>query len=303
MKGAWLFILFAFSTLGYSQVEFSVSAINDRILIGDQFDVVLKAKVPADARIQWPNVPEIGSGMLVNRSGIDTLSANNNELDLREKWTLTSFDSGFVVLPPVELFVNNNGYTSDPLIVQVDLPNVEGDYADIVDPLDVSRPWWEWALYGLGLIGITILISQLISSKYKNKNIQAKPKDTRPLKQRVLSAMNGIVDQTNWNNPDEVDAAYNKSIRLVYKYISAEFKVNTGIGDFGQWSTLLIRNPHFVGDIEVLRNLISKANEIRFGGLELSADEYRDWAVKLNKWIEESSRTVEPVNGNEHVEV
>lgn len=302
MRRQWityLLLLIGFTVQGQS--ELSVKASTKRILIGDQFTLTLSAEVHANDDVIWPPAEEIGFGLLLNRSGVDT-TAKDNLLLLEESWVVTSFDSGFVVIPPLTLQVNGTSIKSDPVLVQVDMPTTQEEYLDIVDPLTINRPWWYYALLGTGALAIVGLIALLLSKWTKDKSVQKKAADNRTFRQKVMDASASLIQQTNWEDPNETDAAYAKGIRLLYAYITKELGANTAAGDFTVWSKVMEKNPHYVGDTQKLHQLIERSNEVRFGGLPSTSAENKDWSIQLSHWISTSIK-VQPVNTEENVDV
>ncbi|GGH68217.1 hypothetical protein [Phaeocystidibacter marisrubri] len=302
MRVQWITYLLLLIGFGaHSQTELKASPSTQRILIGDQFTLSLSAEVSALDEITWPATEEIGSGLLLNRSGIDT-TERGDILLLQEEWVITSFDSGFVVIPPLTLSVNGEPVQSDPVLVQVDMPRTQEEYLDIVDPLSIQRPWWYYALMGLGALVVVSLFALVMSKWTKNKSVQSRAVDKRTFREKAIDAANGLVEETQWDNNAETDAAYSKGIRLLYAYITRELGANTAAGDFTMWSAVMEKNPHYSGDTQKLRQLIERSNEVRFGGLPSTAEENKEWALQLSDWIR-SATVVQPVNTEENVDV
>ncbi|TNE27945.1 MAG: hypothetical protein EP346_10815 [Bacteroidetes bacterium] len=302
MRVQWITYLLLLIGFGaHSQTELKASPSTQRILIGDQFTLSLSAEVSALDEITWPATEEIGSGLLLNRSGIDT-TERGDILLLKEEWVITSFDSGFVVIPPLTLSVNGEPVQSDPVLVQVDMPRTQEEYLDIVDPLSIQRPWWYYALMGLGALVVVSLFALVMSKWTKNKSVQSRAVDKRTFREKAIDAANGLVEETQWDNNAETDAAYSKGIRLLYAYITRELGANTAAGDFTMWSAVMEKNPHYSGDTQKLRQLIERSNEVRFGGLPSTAEENKEWALQLSDWIR-SATVVQPVNTEENVDV
>jgi hypothetical protein len=117
----------------------------------------------------------------------DTLKApqgSSGDILLKKTWRLTSWDSGFVVLPPTQF----GPHRTPPLLVQVLTPDLGADAqprpaADIVK---VRWTLWErlqrhghWALYFL------LLAAVVVAAIWLAKRLKNKPHDSRTEQQKV----------------------------------------------------------------------------------------------------------------------
>lgn len=144
MKKLLSILTILISTVAWAQpVRFSAEIDTNKILIGDQFTLQLKGEVAEGSNFQWPIIPDTVTGLeFVDISKIDTLS-ENGVWKLSQKLTLTSFDSGYVAIPPLTLKGENEEATSQALAVGVDFPELgeEQDYYDIKEPLEPPFNW------------------------------------------------------------------------------------------------------------------------------------------------------------------
>lgn len=290
MKNKWLYLFFFIAGTAIGQTEFKVTSSEDRILIGDQFELELSATVHPNDEVLWPKSAAIGYGMLLNRSGIDTVQEEST-WKLIESWTVTSFDSGFVVVPPISITINGQIQESEPLLIQVDLPKTQDEYYDIVDPLSSNRPWWVYGLWLLAAIAVAFVVSALLHRIFKNKEVQRKPKDPRTYTQKVHDALQKIHDDTLWEDNSQVDSAYGNGIRVLYAFIRVRLQTNTAVGDFSVWKKMMEAHPKYNGNTEELYALIASANEVRFGGLKKQAEEHQQWILQLQRWIDNAVKT------------
>jgi len=75
----------------------------------------------------------------------------------RQQLTVTSFDSGAVVFPPIALLVNNKKYHSDSISISVGFHpfDPKQDYHDIRDIIQIENPYIVYVKWGI--IGLTAL--------------------------------------------------------------------------------------------------------------------------------------------------
>jgi hypothetical protein len=156
-KHVLLVLLGAWATGALSQ-SFSLTADTAQISIGEQVQLELSATLPGPSEILWPVLPDTISGLTLVKTGpLDTLPSKQG-LRLNQKITITSFDSGFVVIPPLRLLQNGTSLAqSQRLIIEVFMPEVKEEQAayDIKKPLSVEKPLWEtlkWVLLALLLL-------------------------------------------------------------------------------------------------------------------------------------------------------
>ena len=150
-----LFILVISATAWAQSVRFSAEIDTKKILIGDHFELQLKGEVAEGINFQWPIIPDTVSSLdFVDISSIDTLTEGGT-WKLTQTLTLTSFDSGYVALPPLTLKAGNEEASSQALAIAVDFPELseEQDYYDIKEPLE---PPFNWVPV---LIGAAIVIA------------------------------------------------------------------------------------------------------------------------------------------------
>lgn len=170
MKKLLSILILLISVVAWAQpVRFSAEIDTNKILIGDQFTLQLKGEVAEGTNFQWPIIPDTVSGLdFVDISKIDTLS-KDGVWKLSQKLTLTSFDSGYVAIPPLTLKAGNDEASSQALAVAVEFPQLseEQDLYDIKEPLE---PPFDWIplLIGLG-IGIVLIVGTWFYIKWLKK--------------------------------------------------------------------------------------------------------------------------------------
>ncbi len=124
-----LFFLLSFLT-GFSQTtSFSANTDKQKIVIGEPFDLTLKATIATKDKIQWLAIDSIPHFEILNKAKIDT-QVNNEVFILQQKIILTSWDSGKW---PIPSFAFSKTIKSKPIVIDVSFSpfNPEQDYHDI----------------------------------------------------------------------------------------------------------------------------------------------------------------------------
>lgn len=161
-------------------VKTSVDKTN--ILIGQQINYRVETSMPDNTyRLTWFSMPDsIGNFVAITKNKIDSTSSNGN-LNFSQVITLTSFDSGRQVIPPLTLTASTlegdstfNIYTdSIPVNVSYSPTDSIMPFHDIKTIIEVKRsfPWWAWALAGVAVILLILWILFLTKFFKKKKDI------------------------------------------------------------------------------------------------------------------------------------
>ena len=90
------------------------------ITIGDTISLKLKVVAAASSKISWPLVQDTITSKIevLNKTKIDTnFSEDKKQMTLSQTLTITSFDSGFVTIPPFK-FIYGKINDSTPLFAE-----------------------------------------------------------------------------------------------------------------------------------------------------------------------------------------
>lgn len=175
------FCLFCVQTTFAQLPAVKTSVDKHKILIGQQLNYQVNASMPDNTyRLGWFSIPDsFGNFVVVSTGKIDT-SVFNGNLNFSQQITLTNFDSGRRVIPPLALTVATlegdstfNIYT-DSMVVNVGyspLDSIE-PFHDIKTIMEVKKawPWWIWALLALAIILLIGWIIFLIKYFKKKKD-------------------------------------------------------------------------------------------------------------------------------------
>ncbi len=150
------------------------------ILIGQQLHFRVETSMPDNTyRLTWFSVPDsFGNFEVITKDKIDSTTFNGN-LNFTQTLTLTNFDSGRRVIPPLmlklETLEGDSTFSmfTDSVPVNVlysPLDSIQ-PFHDIKDIIEVKKDWawWQWALLGFGILLIMVLIVLLIKFLRKKK--------------------------------------------------------------------------------------------------------------------------------------
>lgn len=167
---AILFLFLSFLT-GFSQDTIKVNSAIDRnsILIGERISLVYEAEIPETLPIRFFLIDTIEHFEFIDKGRIDTINTSSGTL-LRQRLTITSFDSGQWVIPSFQL--GNSGIQSDSFLVDVrftpfDTAQGYNDIRDIIeiDPAEEK----ESNLYWIAAIATVIVLVAIFFLARKKK--------------------------------------------------------------------------------------------------------------------------------------
>jgi hypothetical protein len=152
------------------QVLAKASVNRDQILIGEPIKLTFEVRIPLGQDYTWFNLDTIPHFDIIDKGKADT-SDNIDGKQLHQELTITSFDSGTVILPPMVLKVNGKSYATDSIPIEVSYAQQDfsKDYRDIKEIEEVPKPAWmawiPWILGAFTLIAIGVIIYLLRKPK------------------------------------------------------------------------------------------------------------------------------------------
>ena len=167
------------------QAQVTVEARIDTLvmLIGQQRELTLEVTCGSNQRLEMPvmqPMQPLKDGVeLVERLGLDTVKLNDGKrMQVRERWTITAFDSALVYLPPFEVKVDGKPYTSKSLALKVLTVPVDTVHLDrVAGPKDIQDnpfSWEDWSpvfWWSVLLLLVALLLTYVAVRYHQNKPI------------------------------------------------------------------------------------------------------------------------------------
>lgn len=158
--------LFSWNISVAQDSTFTIKVDKEKIFIGEQIKLDIKATIPVDNSIEWLTIDSLDHFEVIDRSKVDT-QRNASEFILKQTITLTSWDSGSWRLPSFEY----NGETTRPIRIEVTHSPMDysRDYHDVKDILEIKKPvtsTWHWLLV---LLALLLLLFLLLFPRRKKK--------------------------------------------------------------------------------------------------------------------------------------
>ena len=215
-----------------SKVKASIDT--TRILIGDQVNILLELEQNHADQYQFPVFRDtlLKNLEILSVSQIDTQEIDLNHSLLRQRILLTSFDTGFYVIPPFYFFdlegldsLKSNALPLEVLTMEIDTSK---GIADIKLPYEVPITFMEilpYLVVALLLIGIAILFWYI--RKKRNQNPIAEPvrvKPTEPAHIWALKNLDVLAKDKLWQK-GKIKLYHSRLSEILRSYIEFRFDI------------------------------------------------------------------------------
>ncbi len=255
------------------------------LLIGQQTKAYLSLEVPQGTKVQWPSMADTLFKVLeiIHKGKVDTLTANGLTTFTQEL-TFTSFDTGYLPIPPLRFMYQVPGDTgvhpaeTEPVLLQVRLMDVDttSPIRDIKGIQKVGYSWREflpWFFVILLLAIIAWLIVRYIQfRKGKRDYFLIKPKPKLPAWQVALEALEDLRQKKLWQMGQT--KAYYSALTDIYRdYLKDQFGINAP-EMVSQEIIEALRSQRFEQLlIEESRRMLETADLVKFARFEPLPDE------------------------------
>ena len=260
MKKILGYIFALFSTIGFAQSSMVNSQVEtSSIRIGEQFQY--KISVKGTENVILPKLV-LGKGLeIIDSAKVDTV---NNMLI--QKYVLTGFDSGAFYIPQQQVFVRNQAFLTDSLLINV--ATVEIDTTKIKkypiksiksEPyvFDDFKMYLYLLLAALAIIGFWIYY--FVIRKRKVEEDKPTYKVLPPFEEAIYK-LNELDGKLLWQN-NQVKEYYSELTEIVRNYIERELQV-PALEKTTDEIIGMLRNFHDANTIQTSKETIKKLKEL-----------------------------------------
>ena len=218
----------------------SLTADTTAIAIGQQINLTLELGIDKGERAEWPlwNDTLTKSIEIINKSAIDSIvDAQSGKTSYRQQIVVTSFDTGFHVIPPLPFLVHRQGKTApdllktEPLLitvsgVAVDMQAGIRDIKPVMQAPYTLRDFLPWILLALGIALLALLGWFYYQSRKKKKPlIKLTLRQPKPAHVLALEQLEALKSEQLWQK-GQVKAYYSRLTDILREYFDARFGVN-----------------------------------------------------------------------------
>jgi len=234
-------ILFALLLLGFhaEAQKAQVKADTNAILIGEQVQLDISYELPSNQKPLFPVFKDTITAQLeiVSSLPVDTIiNTETGILTLKQQLAITSFDTGYIVIPAIPFGYYSQGDTSyqitesEPLLLNVFTVEVDTtkDIKPIVRP--IAQPYTideflPWILFGFALVAIIFSVFYFIRRRKKNKPLFAKKeKPALPPYEEAMLAFEELKRQKLWQQ-DRLKEYHTRLTDIIRQYIERRFDI------------------------------------------------------------------------------
>lgn len=300
--GLLLLVLSTFHS-GAQDLSFTTKVDTNIINLGEQFKLSLQAEVKKGESFVWPFLPDTLEGLeLVDNTEIDS-SKKAGMLILKQQFTMTSFDSGYFVIPALQFSSSESTLSSDPIGIAVRFPEIseDQDYYDIKDVLSPGLDWNKIILISsIGLLLLAALIYVLIRIKRNKLDPNEAPKMIlRPYAQ-AFEDLDQLEKEELWKK-GEIKLYYSRLTDILRNYIQRELKISalesTAEELIESMTRVGLPSEHF----RELQNLLRTSALVKFAKVKPTATENSN-GLKVVRDFVEITKPQPEVKKEDHVE-
>jgi hypothetical protein len=218
------------------QVKVDISLDTNVITIGDQTHLNLTVEAPDNLKLTWPlSQDTISKNIEILEHGEpDTTAAGDHLIKIKRRYLITSFDSGYFVIPPQKFiynYQNDSVYDfaeSQPLLltvntIPVDLTKDIKDIKDIMsEPLTFGEIVIRFVLPALAAAAIILFIIYYLRKRKKGEPVFRKPvKPLPPPDTEARAALDKLKEKKLWQN-NLTKEYYSELTDIMRRYIERQ---------------------------------------------------------------------------------
>lgn len=230
-----LLSLFAINNYSIAQgVTATASVDSHNIFIGDWLKLNVEVRHPADVTIQFPAIPDSLQGFeVINRDSVTRKNVDGSTVETTS-FTLTTFDSGTYVIPPMVFqYAQVDGQKvgtaeTSPIAIFVHGVGVDTtkDIKDIKPPVSLPISFAEllpYILSVLGAGGAGWLVYYILKKRRKGESILPEP-PPRPAHELALEALRSLEAEKLWQRGLSKEY-HSKLTDIIRTYVERRFHV------------------------------------------------------------------------------
>ena len=297
----WCILLWLCSLPAWAQLKVAVDSSN--ILIGEQVRVTMELRVNPEQKVVWPELGETLTEDLevVNKSLLDTLPSGDQLLYVQEM-LVTSFDSGYYPVPPIEFIVDNDTLLSEAFLISVFAIEVDTAQAimDIKPPIDVDFSILDWMRTHLSTIlwvgiPVLLLIGFLIFwfNRPKQTIVVPRAPPPPPAHTIALDKLRALKDEKLWQE-GQYKAYHSRLTEIFREYLENRYAIPA----LEQTTDEIITGLRSVnlppGVRDEIKAILSLADLVKFAKVTPLASENELAFQQVENFVRTTARRTEP---------
>lgn len=273
-----------------------------RFPIGGKVNLTITVPFNQEDKIVWPVIKDTLSKSIevLSKSKLDTITSENGSF-LQQILSITSFDTGYIPVPPVSFQLTRGGQsstlTTEPLLLEVFKVKVDPK-ADIRDikpimkaPLTFAEliPW----LIGLLLVGIIVYgVLYYIRNRKKPVIEKPAPKIVTPSWEIAIRKLEELKNEQIWQR-GQIKEYYTRLTDILREYFEVRFNVNAA--EMTSTEIIEAMRPHINDEngMPSLKELLYLSDMAKFAKAQPDAFE-NEQSIKYGYEIVNLTRPAQP---------
>jgi hypothetical protein len=228
-----ILLLLAFQLPSRAQsVELRTQLDTNQIRIGEQFHLEIDVWHPAGVQVIFPEISDtLMAGVEVLEAyARDTLAEDRN-LKVSQRYRLTSFDSGFYEIPPMEFGIRAGEWmdsiASNPLYLLVHSVAVDSTIYDVKAPIHLPVSFLEvfpFIVGGLALAAAVFFTFRYLRSRRKKKGIYIPDRPLDPPHVIALRELDRLREEKLWQK-NEFKPYYTRLTEIIRQYMERRYHI------------------------------------------------------------------------------
>lgn len=289
---AFIVIFIAITYIANAQVIQTQASIDrNECLIGDQITLKLTLSKPKEARIFFPSLVDTLSKSIeiINASGIDTVFKENNQIQLQQTLTITTFDTGQITIHPLAFLMSRDSIVDSIftnslqlMVHAIPVDTTKRTIFDIKPPLNEPFSWKEiidYIIWGLIIIALLFIAVYVYLRIKKNKPILPvleKPKD--PPYIIALRDLDKLKEKKLWQK-QLYKQYYTELTDIIRIYLEMQYEIPALESVSSELIEYLSQKQFNEELIKNMKSLFTTADFVKFAKAQPLPDE-NDWHLK-----------------------
>lgn len=278
--------------------------------IGEQVHLLLAVDLESKSTpvaIGWPLVgerlhPKVEVLHLGDLDSTYTEHEGGQHLRLSRSLTITAFDTGYFAIAPFLFTVNGKTEETAALLLEVrGVPHdLEVSMHDLKPlhtlPFSLSflvREYGPWALGGLLLMGLMLLLVKLLRTKRPASALQPASEPEESLHVRVLRDLRAVQQERIWQQGQH-KAHHSRVTDLLRGYIEARYGIRAMERTTDELMSALRLSAMDQPDRTSLENMLRLADLVKFAKAEPGAVENEQMVASAIQFVERTSASFHP---------
>lgn len=236
-----LILLLSSALINAQGVRVAASLDTNKLLIGEQTTLHITVDYSAESGITQLIFPTFYDTInqyveILSKTVIDTLIPDTNApfvLQQKQDLLITSFDSGYYVIPPFQFIINADTFETEATLLEVYSLPVDTTAAifDVKQPIgepfsfkDWLKENWHWIVLGLATILAIIFLIRYLKNRKPKEEVKEVVPDI-PIHITALEQLEKLREQKLWQ-AGKVKAYHSEISEILRNYIEKRFNIN-----------------------------------------------------------------------------